>query len=81
MVPAQFRVAVTRRPKYACRACEDGVPAGRGAASCGSSEAGRWLMPSRYGCAPSWLSSARRSSSPKPSATPLALARLNALHR
>src|SRR5437899_1555606 len=24
-VPAQFRVLVTRRPKYACRACEDGV--------------------------------------------------------
>ncbi|MET4221982.1 hypothetical protein ABIB00_007218 [Bradyrhizobium sp. LB14.3] len=23
--PAQFRVVVTRRPKYACRACEDGV--------------------------------------------------------
>jgi transposase len=25
MVPAQFRVLVTRRPKYACRKCEDGV--------------------------------------------------------
>jgi transposase len=25
LVPAQFRVLVTRRPKYACRACEDGV--------------------------------------------------------
>ena len=25
MVPAQFRVVVTRRAKYACRACEDGV--------------------------------------------------------
>ncbi|MET4316250.1 transposase [Bradyrhizobium sp. RT4b] len=25
MVPAPFRVVVTRRPKYACRACEDGV--------------------------------------------------------
>lgn len=25
MVLAQFRVVVTRRPKYACRACEDGV--------------------------------------------------------
>jgi transposase len=25
MVPAQFRVVITRRPKYACRACEDGV--------------------------------------------------------
>lgn len=25
MVPAQFRVVVTRRPKYACRACENGV--------------------------------------------------------
>src|SRR6476620_9749841 len=25
MVPAQFRVLVTRRPKYACRTCEDGV--------------------------------------------------------
>ena len=25
MVPAQFRVLVTRRPKYACRACGDGV--------------------------------------------------------
>src|SRR5258705_4565311 len=24
IVPAQFRVLVTRRPKYACRACEDG---------------------------------------------------------
>src|SRR6266576_6179470 len=24
MVPAQFRVLVTRRPKYACRSCEDG---------------------------------------------------------
>jgi len=25
IVPAQFRVRVTRRPKYACRRCEDGV--------------------------------------------------------
>ncbi|MBB4264159.1 transposase [Bradyrhizobium sp. CIR3A] len=25
MVPAQFRVVVTRRPKYACRGCGDGV--------------------------------------------------------
>jgi transposase len=25
LVPAQFRVLVTRRPKYACRSCEDGV--------------------------------------------------------
>ena len=25
IVPAQFRVLVTRRPKYACRKCEDGV--------------------------------------------------------
>jgi transposase len=25
IVPAQFRVLVTRRPKYACRGCEDGV--------------------------------------------------------
>ena len=25
VVPAQFRVLVTRRPKYACRACTDGV--------------------------------------------------------
>ncbi|ASY72489.1 transposase [Sinorhizobium fredii] len=25
MIPAQFRVIVTRRPKYACRACADGV--------------------------------------------------------
>ncbi len=25
LVPAQFRILVTRRPKYACRACEDGV--------------------------------------------------------
>src|SRR3954471_17144032 len=25
IVPAQFRVLVVRRPKYACRACEDGV--------------------------------------------------------
>src|SRR6478609_9306368 len=25
IVPTQFRVLVTRRPKYACRACEDGV--------------------------------------------------------
>ena len=25
MVPAQFRILVTRRPKYACRTCEDGV--------------------------------------------------------
>ncbi|NVL89319.1 transposase, partial [Escherichia coli] len=25
MVPAQFRVVVTRRPKYAGRACEEGV--------------------------------------------------------
>src|SRR3954464_7575327 len=24
-VPAQFRIVVTRRPKYACRSCEDGV--------------------------------------------------------
>ena len=24
-MPAQFRVLVTRRPKYACRACEEGV--------------------------------------------------------
>ena len=25
IIPAQFRVIVTRRPKYACRSCEDGV--------------------------------------------------------
>jgi transposase len=25
IIPAQFRVLVTRRPKYACRACTDGV--------------------------------------------------------
>lgn len=25
IVPAQFRVIVTRRPKYACRSCTDGV--------------------------------------------------------
>jgi len=25
VVPAQFRVLVVRRPKYACRACADGV--------------------------------------------------------
>jgi transposase len=25
VVPAQFRVLVVRRPKYACRSCEDGV--------------------------------------------------------
>lgn len=25
LVPAQFRMLVTRRPKYACRACEDGI--------------------------------------------------------
>ncbi|MBB4193070.1 transposase [Rhizobium aethiopicum] len=25
VVPAQFRVIVTRRPRYACRACTDGV--------------------------------------------------------
>src|SRR3954464_543350 len=25
LVPAQFRILVTRRPKYACRVCEDGV--------------------------------------------------------
>jgi len=25
IVPAQFRVIVTRRPKYACRTCEDGI--------------------------------------------------------
>lgn len=25
VIPAQFRVVVTRRPKYACRACTDGV--------------------------------------------------------
>lgn len=25
IVPAQFRVIVTRRPKYACRSCESGI--------------------------------------------------------
>ena len=25
IIPAQFRVMVTRRPKYACRLCEDGI--------------------------------------------------------
>ena len=25
IMPAQFRVIVTRRPKYACRSCTDGV--------------------------------------------------------
>ena len=25
MAPAQFRVLVTHRPKYACRACEEAV--------------------------------------------------------
>lgn len=29
VVPAQFRAIVTRRPKCACRACEQGVRAGR----------------------------------------------------
>jgi transposase len=29
MVPAQFRVLVTRRPKYACRSCEDGIRQGQ----------------------------------------------------
>ena len=25
IIPAQFRVIVTRRPKYACRSCEGGI--------------------------------------------------------
>lgn len=25
VIPAQFRVIVTRRPKYACRSCEEGI--------------------------------------------------------
>lgn len=25
IIPAQFQVIVTRRPKYACRSCEDGI--------------------------------------------------------
>jgi len=25
IIPAQLRVIVTRRPKYACRSCEDGI--------------------------------------------------------
>ena len=25
IIPAQFRVLVTRRPKYACRSCTDGI--------------------------------------------------------
>jgi len=25
IIPAQFRVIVTRRPKYACRSCEEGI--------------------------------------------------------
>ena len=25
MIPAQFRVIVTHRPKYGCRACEEAV--------------------------------------------------------
>ncbi|WP_245454027.1 IS66 family transposase, partial [Bradyrhizobium sp. AC87j1] len=29
MVPAQFRVLVTRRPKYACPSCEDGIRQGQ----------------------------------------------------
>lgn len=28
IIPAQFRVIVTRRPKYACRSCTDGVTQG-----------------------------------------------------
>ncbi|WP_277880504.1 IS66 family transposase [Agrobacterium vaccinii] len=28
VIPAQFRVLVTRRPKYVCRACTDGVVQG-----------------------------------------------------
>jgi transposase len=31
VTPAQFRVLVTRRPKYACRACEEGGGSGAGA--------------------------------------------------
>lgn len=31
VTPARFRVIVTRRPKYACRICQDGVRAGPGA--------------------------------------------------
>src|SRR5262249_27577250 len=41
----------------------------RSAVSCGSKKAGHWPMPSRPGCAPSKLSSAKRSSSPTPSVT------------
>ncbi len=26
IIPAQFRVIVTRRPKYACRSCDCGIP-------------------------------------------------------
>ena len=29
VIPAQFRVIVTRRPKYACRSCTDGVAQAR----------------------------------------------------
>ena len=29
IIPAQFRVIVTRRPKYACRSCEGGVTQAR----------------------------------------------------
>src|SRR5450759_1604673 len=34
IVPAQFRVLVTRRPKYACRKCEDGVMQAQAPARC-----------------------------------------------
>lgn len=29
IIPAQFRVIVTRRPKYACRSCEGGIAQGK----------------------------------------------------
>lgn len=47
IVPAQFRVIVTRRPKYACRACEEVVvqaPAPARLVEGGIPTEARWLM-------------------------------------
>ena len=39
VIPAQYRVLITRRPKYACRTCQEGVVQARGA---GQADRGRF---------------------------------------
>jgi transposase len=69
MVPAQFRVLVVRRSKYACRSCAD-VVVRMSARPRAGRRAGRSSRSLNRGCGRSWRWSARRPSSRRRSVTP-----------